>query len=389
MSNLAIDLLQDSNTLNRMAAPSTSNSNSLVSRRIIAARAVGDLTQAQLSKTLGFKDRQTLSAIESGQRQVTAKELVAIASATKQDLDFFTDPFRLVAEGGFSYRAADISDKVLDKFEQRVGCWLALWRQLGVCRGESASLLRPRLAINPRSTFEEAQLAGESVGRELALGDVPAEKLAGALEERFHLLVLQADMPKGISGAAVQLPSGDAILINRAESSGRQAFDLAHELFHVLTWDALPPERVDRKEPSGYKQKRTEQLADNFASALLMPKDELKPRWEKCREDVSVKDSLEVLAGHFRVSTTAVGWRMVALGWLKKDEMPKALTRAAKSKLGAPTGPLFSRSFMKRMIWGIDRGELSVKRLLGLLDMKLNEFRECCQSHGVPTNIGL
>jgi len=372
-----------------MNATTTSNSNPLVSRRIIAAREAGSLPQGELSKRLGFKDRQTLAAIESGQRRVTAEELVAIADATKQDLEFFTDPFRLVGEGGFSYRAADVAAKTLDKFEQQVGGWLVLWRQLGASRGETSSPLRPRLAINLQSTFEEAQLAGESVRVELELGDVPAEKLMQAVESRFRLLVLEVEMPEGVSGVAVQLATGDAILVNRAEPTGRKAFDLAHELFHVLTWDALPPERVDRKEPTGYKQKRTEQLADNFAVALLMPKDELQPRWEKCQEGVSVKDSLEALARHFHVSTAAVGWRAVALGWLKKDDLPKAITSGAKTKPDTSTSQLFSRSFMDRMNWGIDRGEISVKRLLGLLDMKLDEFQECCHSHGVPTNIGL
>ena len=69
------------------------------------------------------------------------------------------------------------------------------------------------------------------------------------------LLVLLVDMPKGISGVACQIPGADSILINRKDSEGRRNFDLAHELFHVLTWDALPPERVDRGSPSGSKAK--------------------------------------------------------------------------------------------------------------------------------------
>jgi Zn-dependent peptidase ImmA (M78 family)/transcriptional regulator with XRE-family HTH domain len=358
-------------------------------RRIIVAREKSRLSQADLSKHVGFKDRQTLAAIESGQRRVTAEELVAIAEATGQDLDFFTDPFRLVGEGAFSYRASGTQTKSLDAFEEQAGCWLALWRQLGECRGESPSLLRPRLAINAQSTFEDAQTAGEAVGHELQLGDVPAEKLIGALEEKFKLLVLEVDMPKGVSGAAVQLATGDAILINRAESPGRKAFDLAHELFHVLTWDALPPERVDRENPTGYKQKRTEQLADNFAAALLMPEAELKPRWKKLITKSSVKEVLGVLAEHFHVSTAAVGWRVVALGWLKKSELSKASTRSATAKPEAATRPLFSQRFVERTAWGIDHGELSVQRLLGLLDLELDEFRACCQANGVKAEIGL
>lgn len=367
-------------------APSTYSN---LPRRIIVAREKRRLSQADLSRHLGFKDRQTLAAIEACQRRVSAEELVAIAQATGQDLDFFTDPFRLVGEGQFSYRASGTPTKALDAFEERTGCWLALWRQLGECRGESPSLLRPRLAINTHSTFEDAQLAGEAVGREMQLGDVPAEKLVGAMEEKFNLLVLEVDMPEGVSGAAVQLATGDAILINRAESSGRKAFDLAHELFHVLTWDALPPERVDRLNPTGYKQKRTEQLADNFAGALLMPEAELKPRWDKLTAQSSVKDSLGVLAGHFQVSTAAVGWRVVALGWSARSALGKPTTRPIPSTTKAATRPLFSQCFVERTAWGIARGELSVQRLLGLLDLDLDEFRACCQAYGVKAEIGL
>jgi XRE family transcriptional regulator, fatty acid utilization regulator len=372
-----------------METTTTSFPHAHLPRRITVAREISDLTQAELSKRLGFKDRQTLATIEAGQRRVTAEELVAIAEATGQDLDFFTDPYRLVGEGAFSYRAADTVEEDLNTFEQKAGSWLALWRQLGQSRGEPASLLRPRLAINLRSTFEEAQAAGEAVGGELQLGDIPAEKLVSALERKFNLLVLEVDMPKGVSGAAVQLATGDAILINRAESPGRKNFDLAHELFHVLTWDALPPERVDRLNPSGYKQKRTEQLADNFAGALLMPAAELKPRWEKLMAQSSLKNTLSVLAEHFHVSVTAVGWRVVALGWLKAEELTPTVLRSAAKTPKAASSPLFSQRFVERMAWGIDRGELSVKRLLSLLHLGLDDFRACCQTYRVKVDIGL
>jgi len=358
-------------------------------RRITVARGKSKLSQAELAKRLGFKDRQTLTAIEAGQRRVSAEELVILAEATGHDLDFFTDPYRLVGEGAFSYRAADIVEDDLNIFEERVGNWLALWRQLGESRGESASLLRPRLVINDSSTFEEAQAAGEAVGRELRLGYIPAGNLVAALERDFNLLVLKADMPKGVSGAAVQLATGDAILINRAEPPGRKNFDLSHELFHVLTWDALPPERVDRMNPTGYKQKRTEQLADNFAGALLMPTTELKPRWEKLMTQSSLKNTLASLAEHFQVSVPAVGWRVVALGWLKADELASTVARSPFKSPQAVHSPLFSQRYIERMAWGIDQGEISVKRLLGLLQMGLDDFRACCQAYRVKVDIGL
>jgi XRE family transcriptional regulator, fatty acid utilization regulator len=357
-------------------------------RRIAMARETTGHSQAEMSRELGFKDRQTLAAIEAGERRVSPEELVTIATVTGREIDFFTDPFRIVGEGKFSYRASGASAKSLDAFEEQVGRWLALWRQLGARRGEAAKVLRPRLAIDTNSTFERAQEAGEAVGRELELGPVPAAKLTGALEQAFDLLVLEVDMPRTISGAAVQLAGADAILINRAESPGRKAFDLAHELFHVLTWDALPPERVDRLNPTGYKQKRMEQLADNFAAALLMPIAELQPRWEKLKiAKLSEDEALMALAQHFSVSKSAVHWRVLSLGWIKKEAAPKAKARA--SKPGEAARPLFSRRFVERTAWGIKQGELSVRRLLELLNLDLEEFRACCKAHGVDAGIGL
>src|SRR5258706_12827279 len=90
------------------------------------------------------------------------------------------------------------------------------------------------------------------------------------MEQRFGMLVLAVYAFDGISGAACRLPELDAVLINRKEVKGRRHFDLAHELFHLLTWDAMPPEHVEEATETG--RGRVEQLANNFASALLMPR---------------------------------------------------------------------------------------------------------------------
>src|ERR671922_105144 len=70
-------------------------------------------------------------------------------------------------------------------------------------------------------------------------------RLFGFMERELGLLVLMVDPIKGVSGAACRLPDLDAVLINRREIAGRRHFDLAHELFHVLTWDAMPPEHME------------------------------------------------------------------------------------------------------------------------------------------------
>src|SRR3989344_6518121 len=79
--------------------------NELISRRLKAAREKLGLTQAQLTEKLGFKDRQTLAAIEAGQRKISAEELLRAVQVLGLDLEYFTDSFRLAGEGRFSWRA--------------------------------------------------------------------------------------------------------------------------------------------------------------------------------------------------------------------------------------------------------------------------------------------
>ena len=135
--------------------------------------------------------------------------------------------------------------------------------------------------------------------------------------------------------------------------------------------------------------KKTSTTMKRWVARLLMPAAALKPRWDKLTAKSSVKEALEALAEHFGVSAPAVGWRVVALGWLKKGELPKLSARIATGKPKAEVHPLFSHRFVARSAWGIDQGELSVQRLLGLLDLKLDEFRECCKAYGVKAEIGL
>ena len=81
-----------------------------------------------------------------------------------------------------------------------------------------------------------------------------------------------------------------------------------------MTWNALPPERVDRENPRGYKQKRIEQLADNFAGGLLMPSDALREAWAAKPAALGIDEWMLTMANRYCVSTSALKWRLTAIG---------------------------------------------------------------------------
>ena len=83
--------------------------NQQIGRRIKALREERGLSQDALAEVLGVKDRQTVSAMETGLRRVRAEELLAIVEQLRVPLDYFTDPFRLDGEARFSWRQNNVA----------------------------------------------------------------------------------------------------------------------------------------------------------------------------------------------------------------------------------------------------------------------------------------
>ncbi len=356
-----------------------------IAARLKAAREQAGFTQQQLSDALGFENRQTLAAIEAGDRRLAADELIAAVDVLGVDLDYFTDSFRLVGEGRFSFRAhREISPQVLDQFEERAGKWIATYRELGAQQGEPADLLEFKLALHSKSSFEDAQSAAESLVRRWELGATPALTLTQALEQHLRALILHVHAPAGISGAASQLPGLNTVLVNRTEPEGRRNYNVAHEVFHLLTWDAMPPDRIETEGVSPRrKPNRVEQLAENFASALLMPADAMLARWQTRDAHADLHDWLNTTAAELRVSGVACKWRLHSLGLLNKADLvdinDQRLAGPATSQ--SEVKP-FSERFVKRIAVALDSGRLSTKRAASLLAISLADLADLLRSYG-------
>jgi Zn-dependent peptidase ImmA (M78 family)/DNA-binding XRE family transcriptional regulator len=359
----------------------------LIGARIKALREERKLSQDDLARVFGFKDRQTVSAIETGERRVSAEELLTAIEKLGASIDYFTNPFLLVGEGKFSWRQSNVALERLTAFERVAGRWVAANRTLAAQVGRPASYLRQALKLTSRSTFEEAMQAGERFAADFALGPVPAERLADVMERKLGILVLMVDAIDGVSGAACRLPDLDTVLINRREVPGRRHFDLAHELFHILTWDTMPPEHVEESTELG--RSRVEQLANNFASALLMPTPVLN-RFGAVKGDIIAW--LTATADALQVTATALKWRLVALGRLEQaraKEIPDAALRSSRQRGGGEPPPLFSKPFMEVIALAIKEGNVSARKAADVLDMTLEDLVDLCATYGVEAPFDL
>jgi len=343
-----------------------------IGRRIKLRREDLDLTQAALAEAMDLSHRQTLSQIENGHRRIRPDELAAAAAALDVEIDFFTDPFAATGEAAFSFRADDsVREEDLACFQRKAEGWLTTYRELA---GPSFQI--PTLTLRQTSSYEAAQRAAEDVGRNLRLGTVPARRLSDALSDA-GILVLHVDSMDGVSGAASSMEGLHAILIDRQDSAGRRNFDLAHELFHVLTWDRMVPAHIDSE-----SQERVEQLANNFASALLMPEDSVRARWSETSDRVEIAERVRSLAGHFGVSGAAMKWRLHALGLLEKTELPDDVEARIPDE--GPKPQLFSREFVSHVHAAVESGRLSLRKAASILGMGLADFADLCRTYGRP-----
>jgi Zn-dependent peptidase ImmA (M78 family)/DNA-binding XRE family transcriptional regulator len=367
-------------------------STSLFGTRIRALREERGITQEVLSDHMGFKDRQTLSAIETGERKVSAEELLRVAKLLAAPLETFTDPFLLIGEGRFSWRQTGVPLARLADYERDAGRWIAAYRVLAAEQGLQPPLDRRSLRLSKTSSYEDAIATGERFATQYELGEVPAQRLASMMQEMFGILVLMVDAITGVSGAACRLPELDTVLINRQEIVGRRHYDLAHELFHILTWDTMPPDHVEA--PTERSRNRIEQLANNFASAVLMPAPVLARfgDWSGLAKAALVT-KLNETADTLAVTASALKWRLVATGELSAAAA-QGLDDALLRNNGHATPPkdlpaLFSKPFLDVIARALSNGQLSVRRAAGLLDIAIDDLVELFAAQGIAAEIGV
>jgi transcriptional regulator with XRE-family HTH domain len=296
----------------------------VLDKRIVAARKAAGFSITEAAKKLGFKNYQTLSAIEKGVRKINAHELITIARLYGRSLDYFLesdvapDPVPL-------WRKTTKTDinQVQRQFLSFLENYSNLEHLLGLKRrwkDIQKNYDRDDFSVDG---FERAAKLGAEIHNFLDLGSRPSSNLLYVLENVLRFKILHLPLGEGVSGASIVDNSlGVGILINANDAPWRRNFDLAHELFHVITWNVFSPEEIG----DGTIKTRPEQYADVFASSLLLPEAHLLDTLKETITDNEVRliDIIE-LAKDFGVSTEAILWRLVNLKILKKSQAQKVL----------------------------------------------------------------
>jgi Zn-dependent peptidase ImmA (M78 family) len=301
-------------------------------KRVVEARQSAGFSLTEAAKLLGFNNYQTLSAIERGTRNINANELGALARLYGRNLDYFFERENPPDPVALWRKSAEADEKRIERqFLSFLENYSNLENLLDLKRRWKGIQKSYDRADFLQRGFDLADRLGAEIAEYLRLGSRPASSLLNVLENDLRIKILHLPLDNGISGAsAVDDRLGAGMLINTNDVSWRRNFDLAHELFHIVTWSVFSREEIG----NGTTKTKPEKFADAFASSLLLPREQL----FKALDEVTINNKIRLvdiidLAKDFQVSTDAIFWRLVNLKVLKKETVENLLKDPKRREL--------------------------------------------------------
>lgn len=363
--------------------------------RLKRAREAAGLTLSDAALRLGFQNYQTLSSIEKGEREVKANELILFGKTYFCNLNSLLLGSEVAPPAvHFLWRKAPVGENKLEieaLIKHRIEQYQLLEDLLGLESKGTGTVLQ----ISPediRTNYAIDSLAN-SISKMFDIGSRPAFALQKVMEQMLRIKILFVELSDFGSAASTIHPKfGSSIVVNSEEAPWRINFTLAHELFHILTWDICSPSEMER---NGLLFGDIEKKADRFASTLLLPESEVRTELVSRLTDhkLTLSDVIDV-AREFGVSTQALIYRMVTLQFIqweqadtlvKSDELLRLDHRIRKCE--SDKYPVSER-FILLAVKCLRKGMLSRGKFAELLDIDRVDIDEVIESYGLTESEG-
>lgn len=292
--------------------------NSELAARLKAVREALGLTLGEAAKRLGFPHYQTLASIENGEREVKASELSTFSRVYFVSISNLLGEKALRHRNAFLWRKppqAERKQQIEAAISYRCEQYSLLERLLNL-KVRKGTLLD--VAIEDIGTSNSISKLAERFRDYLGLGSRPAFAMQKVLEQDFGVKILFAEIPEGSALSTSDPEFGSVIVINSDETPWRRNYDLAHELFHLVTWKVVSLSDLEDKAYFGEIEKK----AEKFASVLLLPASEVQAEVMErleTQKQFAYSDVVDI-AMEFGVSAKALLYRMANLRMLEWEE---------------------------------------------------------------------
>ena len=302
--------------------------NKEIASHLKTARKSLGLTLVEAAKRLGFPSYQTLKSLEDGQREIKASELLKFSKV------YFVSIGRLLGEkeiqlgNTFLWRKPP-QVKIKKQIEAEISYRCEQYNLLEKLLNLKAKRIQLfNVTIDDISSNNDVDNLSERFCNSLSLGCRPAYTLQKVLEQDFGVKILFETLPEGSAVSIVPSEFGAVVVINADEAPWRRNYDLAHELFHLVTWKIVSEKDLEDQNFFADIEKK----AERFASILLLPEKEVRKEIAdriEIQKKFTYSDLVDI-AREFGVSTKALLYRMANLRFIKWEDADK---RAKDRKL--------------------------------------------------------
>jgi len=361
----------------------------VVGERLKFAREAMGMRQTDAATALGIRS-SGVSELESGTREPRASQLAVLARLYHRTVDFFLEEGPLVNDFVLWRCKPSDEGKALKIQRQFFGLcedYRHLEELTGETQGEALSFDDTPL---DRFGYSQAEALAAKTWQEFDLGSAPAEVLRHVLEERFLVKVFA--LPLGDVASSVCTVSqafGPAVLLNQNNVSWRRNYDLAHELFHLLTWHTLG--HSGSNEQAGEQK---EKWAGCFASNLLLPEGPFRSRITRF---VSPSGNLKMtfadlngVASAFDVSSEAVVYRLAGLLRWRRGRSQAIVARLGEFYAPRESAPIdaLPQRYVYLVTQAYRQGLLSFGKAVKLLRVRRKQAEEVLEppDEGVDLN---
>lgn len=336
---------------------------SQLGQRLQQARKKQGLTQADSAKIIGVA-RTTIIAIEKGERQIKASELLKLSEAYGLQVSDFVHSKPQVSLAEVQFRS---TSSILPEDEAKIVEAIDSLVELCTNYLELEQLTKEPLAQNYppiyRSTGLRTEQAAEGLAiaerNRLGLGEGPIPILRELLEEEVGLRIFY--LPVKPSSKIMEIyffepHLGGCIAINRLQEKSRERcrWSLAHAYAHFLAHRRKTAVSLENQ----YQRKpENERFADYFANFFLMPTSGLTQRFNmmyQTQGQITPADLVK-LAHYYGVSFQALILRLEDMRLIPSGVWEKLKERGfevneAKKRLGLEPIPEATDKFPTRYV---------------------------------------
>ena len=352
------------------------------------------ITQATAAKFLGVS-RTTITAIEAGQRQLKASELIRLADAYNRDVSDFVRPRPIVEPFIPQFRSSQTQTA---KDEEAIARTVSHLEELCTHYYELEQISGKPLIKNYPPVYKYGRMnvdrAAEGLAiserQRLGLGSAPIPSLRDTLEQAVGLRIFYLSFEsREFSGFyTFETNLGGCIALNKNHPPERCRMSLAHEYAHFLAHRFRPDVFFENQ----YQRKpESERFADSFAQHFLMPTSSIQNRFNAIfqAQNRFTPSDLVSLAHEYGVSFEAMTYKLVDLKLIPQGisqalKKRKFSPQAARDQLGLqkypePIAKLPSR-YVMLTISLFNQAKISIGEVAYFLQVDLLEAREITNS---------